>query len=91
MDLNQCIDVQWVFNRRVNEIGNLGLQRLVKACSSNNNNNNNKRNPRNSKPKQIYYFQHYMTKSSFSTIKLKRRKENVVYVNGGRVIVVMNI
>jgi hypothetical protein len=27
----------------------------------------------------------------FSCIKLKKRKENVVYVNGGRVIVVMSI
>jgi hypothetical protein len=27
----------------------------------------------------------------FSCIKLKKRKENVVYVNGGHVIVVMDI
>jgi hypothetical protein len=29
--------------------------------------------------------------SSFSRIKLKRRKKNVVYVNGGHVIAAMNI
>ncbi len=32
-----------------------------------------------------------MTKSSSFRIKLKRRKENVVYVNGGRVIAVVSI
>jgi len=32
-----------------------------------------------------------VTKSSFSRIKLQRRKENVVYVNSGRVIAAVNI
>jgi hypothetical protein len=32
-----------------------------------------------------------MTKRSFSRIKLKRRKENVVYINGGRVIAAVSI
>jgi hypothetical protein len=32
-----------------------------------------------------------MTKSSFFRIKLKRRKKNVVYVNGGHVIAAVNI
>jgi hypothetical protein len=32
-----------------------------------------------------------MTESSFFRIKLKRKKENVVYVNGGYVIVTVSI
>jgi hypothetical protein len=32
-----------------------------------------------------------VTKSNSFRIKLKRRKENVVYVNGGRVIAVVSI
>ncbi len=32
-----------------------------------------------------------MINNSFSRIKLKRRKENVVYVNGGRVITAVSI
>jgi hypothetical protein len=32
-----------------------------------------------------------VTKRSFSRIKLQRRKENIMYVNGGRVIAAMNI
>jgi hypothetical protein len=32
-----------------------------------------------------------MIESNFSRIKLKRRKENIVFVNGGHVIATMNI
>jgi hypothetical protein len=32
-----------------------------------------------------------VTKSSFSKIKLKRKKENVVYVNGGCAITIVSI
>jgi hypothetical protein len=32
-----------------------------------------------------------MTESSFLEFKLQRRKKNVVYENGGRVIAIMNI
>jgi len=31
MDVDQCVDVQRVFSRRVSEIGSLGLQKLVVA------------------------------------------------------------
>ncbi len=46
--------------------------------------------PNNSKPRKIYLFEQF-TNNSFSIIKLQRRKENVVYVNGGHVIAVVSI
>jgi predicted transport protein len=29
LDVDQCVDLRWVFNKRVSEIGSLGLQKLV--------------------------------------------------------------
>jgi len=33
LDVDQCIDVRWVLNRCVSEIGSLGLQKLVVATT----------------------------------------------------------
>jgi hypothetical protein len=29
LDVDQCVNLRWVFNKRVSEIGSLGLQKLV--------------------------------------------------------------
>jgi hypothetical protein len=29
MDVDQCVDVRWVLNRHVSEIGSLGLQKFI--------------------------------------------------------------
>jgi hypothetical protein len=39
----------------------------------------------------IYSMQQKEVEMKFSCIKLKRRKKNVVYVNGGRVIATVSI
>jgi hypothetical protein len=66
-------------------------QGLVDNNINNNTNSNSNKKPKKFKIKKNQSLSTLMTKNNFSKIKLQKKKENIVYLNGGRVIATMSI